>query len=84
MAGLIAQGQAYKALTDRGLAQMARDEQEREMTNQQIKSAQKQQGISNVMGGAGLGYMIGQGAAVGGPWGAAIGAGIGLLGSLLG
>lgn len=84
MAGLIAQGEAYKRLTDQGLEQVARADQERQMTNEQIKGAKRQQGVSNVLGGAGLGAAIGQGAAVGGPWGAAIGAGIGLLGSLLG
>ena len=40
--------------------------------------------LSGGLGGAGIGGMIGAGTAVGGPWGAAIGAGVGILGSLFG
>lgn len=77
MPGLIAMGEAYKDLTRRGLTQMAQNEQSRDLLNRQIKSAQRQGLVSNVAGGAGLGF------SVGGPVGALIGGGIGLLGSML-
>lgn len=83
MAGLIGTGQAYKDLARGSLQEVARAEQSRKQTNDQIDSAQKQATISNVAAGAGLGASIGAGASVGGPWGAAIGAGVGLLTSIL-
>jgi hypothetical protein len=61
MAGLIAQGQAYKALTDRGLAEVARADQERDMTNQQIKMQRTSNAVGNAMGGAGLAAAMGAG-----------------------
>ncbi|MDP1542408.1 MAG: hypothetical protein Q8L99_04585 [Polycyclovorans sp.] len=77
MAGLIGTGQAYKDLARGSLQEVARTEQQRKITNDQLEAQQKQGMISNVASGAGLGF------AVGGPAGAAIGAGIGLLGSIL-
>ena len=65
-----------------GMADVADQEVQREAANEQLKSAQKAQTMSNIGTGAGLGYMVGAGASVGGPWGAAIGAGIGLVASL--
>ncbi|HBG30797.1 MAG TPA: bacteriocin [Gammaproteobacteria bacterium] len=84
MPGLIATGDAYKGLTMRGLTQVAQEEQSRKLANDQIKTAQRQQGISNVLGGAGLGATLGPALGLTGPVGAGIGAGIMLLGSLLG
>lgn len=83
MAGLIGTGLAYKDMARRGLAEVAREEQERKQTNQQIKGAERAQTASNIGLGATLGASIGAGTAVGGPWGAAIGALVGLAGSLL-
>lgn len=40
-------------------------------------------GIGGGLAGAGMGYMIGAGTSLGGPYGAAVGAGLGLLGGLL-
>lgn len=83
MAGLIGTGQAYKDLARASLQEVARTQQQRKITNDQLEAQQKQATISNVAAGAGLGASIAAGTSVGGPWGAAIGAGIGLLGSIL-
>ncbi len=45
--------------------------------------AQGPSALGGMISGAGIGGMIGAGTAVGGPWGAALGAGAGLIGSLL-
>ena len=65
-----------------GMEDVANQEQQREAANKQLESAQTAQTMTNIGTGAGLGYMVGAGASVGGPWGAAIGAGIGLVASL--
>jgi hypothetical protein len=84
MAGLVAMGQAYKDLTMRGLAQVAQADQQRDMTNEQIRGAERQQTIGNALGGAGLGASLAPALGVTGPVGAGIGAGIMLLGSIFG
>lgn len=59
-----------------GMEDVANQEQQREAANKQLKQAQKAQTMSNIGTGAGAGFMVG------GPAGAAVGAGIGLIASL--
>jgi hypothetical protein len=61
MAGLIETGQQFKTLTDQGLAQVARADQQRDMTNQQIKGQRTANAVGNAMGGAGLAMAMGAG-----------------------
>lgn len=77
MAGLVGVGQNYKDQAKMGLQDKAQFEEARENTANQIEMAEKSQKMSAVGTGAGMGMMIG------GPAGAAIGAGIGLLASEL-
>lgn len=70
----IAQTTRKEAL--QGMEDTTNQEAQREAANKQLKSAQRAQTMSNVGTGAGLGMMAG------GPMGAAIGAGIGLVASL--
>lgn len=82
--GLIATGSFYRQAANQMLGDAAKAEQRREMTNDQIKLAEKSQRLSMAGTGAGVGAMVGAQYGAGfGPWGAAIGAGVGLLGSML-
>lgn len=60
-----------------GIAQTESAEQQRKQTNEQIKTAEKQGTLGAIGTGAATGAMIG------GPWGALIGAGVGLIGDAL-
>lgn len=59
-----------------GMETSSKLEQQREAENKQLKAAKKQQTMSAVGTGAGIGFMVG------GMPGAAIGAGAGLIASL--
>lgn len=78
---LISTGRSHLTEGMLGLKKTADLARQREQTEANMDKADKAQKISNISTGAGMGYMIGSGASVGGPWGAAIGAGIGLLAS---
>lgn len=77
MAGLIGVGQQYKNQAKQGLQQASSLEQGREIAGDNIKQAEKGMRMSAVGTGAGIGMMAG------GPVGALIGAGVGLLASEL-
>lgn len=59
-----------------GMDDAAKLENQREAANKQLSAAKKQQTMSNIGTGAAVGAMAG------GPWGAAIGTGVGLIASL--
>lgn len=59
-----------------GMDDAAKLENQREAESKQLDAAKKQQTMSDVGTGAGVGFMVG------GPWGAAAGAGIGYIASL--
>ena len=59
-----------------GMETSSKLEQQREAENKQLKAAKKQQTMGAVGTGASVGMMVG------GPWGAAIGAGVGYIASL--
>lgn len=59
-----------------GMETSSKLEQQREAENKQLKAAKKQQTMGAVGTGASVGMMTGN------PWGAAIGAGVGLVASL--
>lgn len=59
-----------------GMETSSKLEQQREAENKQLKAAKKQQTMGAVGTGASVGMMAG------GPWGAAIGAGVGLIASM--
>lgn len=66
-----------------GMDDAAKLENQREAANKQLSAAKKQQTMSNIGTGAAVGAMAGaQAGSVYGPWGAAIGAGVGLVASL--
>ena len=67
-----------------GMDDAAKLENQREAANKQLSAAKKQQTMSNIGTGAAVGGMTAGAEAGGvtGPWGAAIGAGIGLIASL--
>ena len=67
----LAQGTKNNALM--GLKDAANNEERRNQANQQLKQAHRQQTLSNVATGAGIGMMAG------GPVGAAVGAGVCLV-----
>lgn len=73
MAGLLGAGQYYRNSANDLWADAAASEQRRNQVNKQIQA----QGEQSKWGLAGTGAGIG--AQVGGPWGALIGAGVGLL-----
>lgn len=77
-------GQSTRQQALKGMQDVANQEEQREVANKQLKSAQKAQTMSNIGTGAGVGAMVGTqaGMAGGGPIGAAVGAGIGLIASL--
>ena len=80
--GLIDIGAQTRRQAMQGMNESAKLDEVRETANKSLKAQQKQQTMSNLGTGAGMGAMIGMGTSVGGPWGAAIGAGVGLLASL--
>lgn len=66
-----------------GMDDAAKLENQREAANKQLSAAKKKQTMSNIGTGAAVGMMAGaQAGSVVGPWGAAIGAGVGLVASL--
>lgn len=67
-----------------GMETSSKLEQQREAENKQLKAAKQQQTMGAVGTGAAVGGMIAGAEAGGvtGPWGAAIGAGVGLVASL--
>lgn len=75
MAGLISVGRQYQTQAMRGLDQTAQMEKERERVEESQDQAEKTQTMGAVGTGAAVGFQVG------GPWGAAIGAGIGLVAS---
>lgn len=77
--GLIGIGEDIGQVGERGLQRVADAETSRNITNRQIQQQNKNTKMSNIGTGAAIGAMAAQGTAVGGPWGAVIGAGIGLL-----
>lgn len=60
-----------------GMETSSKLEQQREAENKQLKAAKQQQTMTNVGTGAAVGALAG-----GGPLGAAIGAGVGLIASM--
>lgn len=77
MAGLLGLGEQHLAQAQSALQQSAALTQQRNDFNRAAKKQAKLGVIGNVAQGAGAG------AAMGGPWGAAAGAGLGLLSSFL-
>ena len=66
-----------------GMDDAAKLENQREAANKQLSAAKKQQTMSNIGTGAAVGMMAGAEMGAGaGPWGAAIGAAVGLVASL--
>ena len=59
-----------------GMADVSNQEAQREADNKQLKAAKKATTMGAVGTGASVGFMVG------GPWGAAAGAGVGLISSL--
>lgn len=76
-------GRGIQGSAQQNMGQAASMAAQREQAGKAAAHSQRQNTMGNVVSGAGMGYMVGQGAAVGGPWGAAIGAGLGLATSLL-
>lgn len=81
--GLVGYGNQVKKQAMAGLEKSAQLEQNREIANDNLKAAEKSKRVSSGGMGMGIGYMMAKGTAVGGPWGAAIGLGLGLLSSEL-
>lgn len=75
MAGLITVGRQYEQQATSGLQRAESMANAREQTGENLKADEKQQKMSAVGTGAAMGMMVG------GPMGAAVGAGIGLLAS---
>ncbi|GEK46564.1 hypothetical protein HPA02_08470 [Bisbaumannia pacifica] len=71
--GLIGLKRQMEGEAMQGLGDLANQQRQAEMQEEQMEQAKRQQTMSAVGTGAGIGMMAG------GPWGAAIGAGIGLL-----
>lgn len=73
--GIIQSGRTIKNEALQGLSQVARNDQQREMTNKGLKDAKRQQEISSTLGGAMTGAMLGSKVGtIGGPMGMALGA----------
>ena len=62
-----------------GYEALSQQEQQRNRINEQIETAEKNQKLSSTSSGAILGGFIAKGTALGGPWGAALGAAVGYL-----
>lgn len=80
--GLIQSGRGMKGEALQGLSDVARNNEQREQTNQGLKDAKRSQEMSTMATGAVTGAMAASGAKAGmfaGPMGMAIGAGLGLL-----
>lgn len=73
--GLLGSQKALEDQSIQGLQETARIQQSNKMAEDQMKQAKKQQQMSGIGAGAGIGMMAG------GPVGAAIGAGVGFLAS---
>lgn len=74
-AGLMNLGAQQNTQTMQNYSALSRIKEGREQTNDNLQEAEKNQRLQMTMAGAGTG------AAVGGPWGAAIGAGVGFAAS---
>ncbi len=74
--GLIQYGRGMKGESLQGLSQVARNEEQREMTNKGLKQAKRQQETTSAASGAVMGAQMGS---AGGPWGMVAGAAIGAL-----
>ena len=81
---LINAGQELRGQALQGLGQAATMSSQREQAGAAMKAQKQASTMSNIGTGAGLGMMAGaaKGATVGGPWGAVIGAGVGLFASM--
>lgn len=77
MAGLISVGRQYQTQAKQGMQRAGDLQQARERTEDNLDAQDKQNTMSAIGAGAGIGMMAG------GPMGAAIGAGVGLLASSL-
>ncbi|MEW5251061.1 hypothetical protein [Microbulbifer sp. 2201CG32-9] len=80
--GLISVGRGVKRDAMQGLEQVAQQERERDMRNDQLEMAEKQQKATNVSAGAGIGASMAAGAETGafaGPMGMLYGAALGAL-----
>ncbi|MGO2148784.1 hypothetical protein [Halomonas sp.] len=78
--GLLGLRQKMEGEAMQGLSDLAGQQRQAKMHEDQMASAKKAQQMQAVGTGAGIGMMAGaQAGSVGGPWGAAIGAGVGLL-----
>ena len=73
--GLLGLQQNMEGQAMQGMQQAADIQRQNKMANDQLKAAEKQQTMSAIGTGAGIGMMAG------GPMGAAIGAGVGFLAS---
>lgn len=71
--GLVQAGLQNKNEANKGLADVAKMEEQRGMHNDQIKAADRQSKTSGAMSGATMGAMVG------GPWGALIGGAFGYV-----
>lgn len=80
--GLLGLRQKMEGEAMQGLGDLAGQQRQANVTEDQMKQAEKAQKMQAVGTGAGIGMMAGmQAGSVGGPMGAAIGAGIGFLAS---
>lgn len=80
--GLVHTGRSIKSDALQGMQKVKQNEDQREMRNDQIEMADKQQKTTNVSAGAGIGAMAASGAKAGafaGPMGVVYGAAIGAL-----
>lgn len=75
--GLLGLRQQMEGEAMQGLSDLAGQQRQAKVAEEQMKQAEKTQTMSAVGMGASTGAMVG------GPWGAAIGAGVGLLASSL-
>lgn len=75
--GLIQSGRNIRREAMQGLSDVARNNEQREQTNQSLKEAKRQQETVSSASGAVMGAQIGTQVMPG--WGTAIGAGLGLL-----
>lgn len=80
--GLLGLRQQMEGEAMQGLNDLAGQQRQAKMQEDQMEQAERSQKMSAIGTGAGVGMMAGmQAGSVGGPMGAAIGAGIGLLAS---
>ena len=80
--GLLGLRQQMEGQAMQGLGDLAGQQRQAKMQEDQMKQAEKAQKMQAVGTGAGMGMMAGmQAGSVGGPMGAAIGAGVGFLAS---